>query len=81
MINRGEKQLTLKKKVGSNILVNTPAPKYMNQKEVITHLGHEKVFSILVEEYGLKPVRMEHKCHIYSTKHLEEKCIQFEQSL
>jgi hypothetical protein len=55
-----------------------PFPRYMNQKEVIDSLGHEKIFWILVEEYGLKPIREGHKFNIYSTKQVEEKCIQFE---
>ncbi|MCE9587334.1 MAG: hypothetical protein K8R57_03360 [Verrucomicrobia bacterium] len=55
-----------------------PFPRYMNQKEVISYLGHEKVFRILVEEYHLQPVREEHKCNIYCSKQVEEKCIQFE---
>ena len=58
-----------------------PYPKYMNQKEVIAFLGHEKIFWILVEEYGLKPIRQEHKCNIYSSKQVEEKCIQFEHNI
>jgi len=55
-----------------------PFPRYMNQKEVISYLGHEKIFWIIVEEYGLKPIRQEHKCNIYCSKQVEEKCIQFE---
>jgi hypothetical protein len=55
-----------------------PFPKYMNQKEVVAYLGHEKIFWILVEEYGLKPIRQEHRCNVYCSKQVEEKCIQFE---
>jgi hypothetical protein len=55
-----------------------PFPRYMNQKEVISYLGIEKTFWILVGEYGLKPIRQEHKCNIYCSKQVEEKCIQFE---
>jgi len=58
-----------------------PSPRYMNQKEVISYLGHEKIFSILVEEYGLKPIRQEHRCNIYCSKQVEEKCIQFEHNI
>jgi hypothetical protein len=58
-----------------------PFPRYMNQKEVISYLGHEKIFWILVEEYGLKPIRQEHKCNIYCSKQVEEKCIQFEHNI
>jgi hypothetical protein len=53
----------------------------MNQKEVIGYLGHEKTFRILVNEYGLKPIRQEHKCNIYSSKQVEELCIQFDHNL
>jgi hypothetical protein len=81
MITRGEKELRNKKKGHSNILVNTLPPRYLNQKEVIDYLGFEKVFRILVEEYGLKPIRQEHKCNVYCFKQVEEKCIQFEHSL
>jgi hypothetical protein len=56
-------------------------PRYMNQKEVIGYLGHEKTFRILVNEYGLKPIRQEHKCNIYSSKQVEELCIQFDHNL
>jgi hypothetical protein len=58
-----------------------PFPRYMNQKEVISYLGHEKVFWILVQEFGLKPIRQEHKCNVYCSKQVEEKCIQFERNL
>jgi hypothetical protein len=58
-----------------------PYPRYMNQKEVISYLGLEKTFWILVEEYGLKPIRHEHKCNIYCSKQVEEKCIQFEHNI
>ena len=58
-----------------------PFPRYMNQKEVISYLGHEKIFSILVQEFGLKPIRQEHKCNVYCSKQVEEKCIQFEHNL
>jgi hypothetical protein len=58
-----------------------PFPKYMNQKEVVSYLGHEKIFWILVEEYGLKPIRQEHRCNVYCSKQVEEKCIQFEFNL
>ncbi len=53
-------------------------PRYLNQKEVIAYLGHEKIFSILVDEYGLSPIRQEHKCNIYCSKQVEEKCLQLE---
>ena len=55
-----------------------PFPKYMNQKEVIAFLGHEKIFWILVKEYGLKPLRQEHRINIYCCKQVEEKCTMFE---
>jgi hypothetical protein len=55
-----------------------PFPKYMNQKEVIAYLGHEKIFWILVKEYGLKPLREEHRINIYCCKQVEEKCTMFE---
>jgi len=55
-----------------------PFPRYMNQKEVIAYLGHEKIFWILVEEYGLVPIRQQHKCNIYCSKMVEEKCVMFE---
>lgn len=57
-----------------------PFPRFMNQKEVIDYLGLEKTFWILVSEYGLKPIRQEHKCNIYSSKQVEELCIQFERN-
>ena len=50
----------------------------MNQKEVIVHLGLKKAFEILVDEYGLKPIREEHKCNIYSVKQVDELSSQFE---
>jgi hypothetical protein len=56
-------------------------PRYMNRKELISYLGHEKIFNILVEEYGLRPFRQEHKCSIYCTKDVEQKCIQFERNI
>jgi hypothetical protein len=52
-----------------------PFPKYMNQKEVIAYLGHEKIFWILVNEYGLKPIRQEHRLNIYCSKQVDEKCV------
>jgi hypothetical protein len=52
-------------------------PKFMNQKEVIVHLGLKKAFEILVDEYGLKPIREEHKCNIYSVKQVDELSSQF----
>jgi ribosomal protein S25 len=55
--------------------------KYLNQKEVIAYLGHEKIFWILVDEYGLKPIRQEHRCNIYCSKQLEEKCTMFEHNI
>jgi len=58
-----------------------PKSRYLNQKEVIKYLGHQKVFKILVEEYDLKPVRQEHKCTIYSLKQVEEKCIQLDHNI
>jgi len=58
-----------------------PFPRYMNQKEVINYLGHEKVFLILVEEYGLKPIRQEHRINIYCSKQVEEKCTMFEHNI
>jgi hypothetical protein len=55
-----------------------PFPRYMNQKEVISYLGHEKIFWILVEDYGLKPIRQEHRLNIYCSKMVQEKCVMFE---
>jgi hypothetical protein len=52
-----------------------PFPKYMNQKEVIAYLGHDKIFWILVNEYGLKPIRQEHRLNIYCSKQVDEKCV------
>ena len=50
----------------------------MNRKELISYLGHKKIFSILTDEYGLKPIRQEHRLSIFCLKQVEEKCIQFE---
>jgi hypothetical protein len=58
-----------------------PFPKYMNQKEVIAYLGHEKIFWILVNEYGLKPIRQEHRLNIYCSKQVDEKCVMLELNL
>jgi hypothetical protein len=58
-----------------------PFPRYMNQKEVINYLGHEKIFWILVEEYGLKSIRQEHRINIYCSKQVEEKCTMFEHNI
>ncbi|MCX8492954.1 MAG: hypothetical protein ORN23_01830 [Chthoniobacterales bacterium] len=53
-------------------------PRYLNQTEVISYLGHKKIFWILVDEYGLKPIRTEHKCNIYCFQQVDEKCRMFE---
>lgn len=52
--------------------------RYVNQKEIIHYLGKEKVFWILVEEYGLEAIREEHKCNIYLSKDVLEKCQMFD---
>ena len=52
--------------------------RYVNQKEVIHYLGKEKVFWILVEEFGLVALREEHKCNIYLSKDVLEKCQMFD---
>lgn len=61
-----------------NMVPWKPFPRYLKQRDVISYLGIEKTFWILVEEYGLKPVRQEHKCNIYCSKQVEEKCVMFE---
>ena len=58
-----------------------PFPRYMSQKEAIAYVGHERIFWILVDEYGLTPIRKEHKLSIYCSKQVEEKCIQFEHNI
>ena len=73
-------KLNLNYKSNNYIDINS-FPRYLNQKEVIAYLGHEKVFCILVDEYGLKPIRTEHKCNIYCSKQVDEKCIQFEHNI
>jgi hypothetical protein len=67
--------------IREKIVTTKTFPRYLNQKEVVTYIGHEKVFRILVDEYGLKPIRQEHKCSIYCAKEVEEKCIMFERNL
>lgn len=56
-------------------------PRYFNKAECISYLGKEAAFRILVNEYGLEPVRYIHKGNLYCTKHLEELCIQFENNI
>ena len=56
-------------------------PRYFNREECISYLGKETVFKILVNEYGLEPIRNMHKGNIYCTKHLENLCIQFENNI
>ena len=56
----------------------TDKPRYLNQTEVISYLGHKKIFWILVDEFGLKPIRTEHKCNIYCFQQVDEKCRMFE---
>jgi hypothetical protein len=53
----------------------------MNQKEVISYLGSKKTFRELVDDYGLKPIRQEHKYTIYSVKQVDELCSQFDHNL
>jgi hypothetical protein len=77
-----EHETTLQKVIRRNEAFQLkPFPRYMNQREVINYLGHEKVFLILVEEYGLKPIRQEHRINIYCSKQVEEKCTMFEHNI
>lgn len=80
LLTRYEKQLQDTIRRNEQVSLKT-FPRYMNQKEVIAYLGHKKTFEILVDEYGLKPIRQEHKCNIYSSKQVEELCIQFDHNL
>ncbi len=43
-----------------NIVKKKPFPRFLNQVEVIEYVGKEKIFRILVEEYGLKPIEQTH---------------------
>ena len=56
-------------------------PRYFNKEECISYLGKESAFKILVNEYGLKPIRNMHKGNLFCTKHLEDLCIKFENNI
>jgi len=79
LIKHDNKENYSKQKNKSKLVENiTDKPRYLNQKEVILYLGHEKIFWILVDEFGLKPIRTEHKCNIYCFQQIDEKCRMFE---
>jgi hypothetical protein len=56
-------------------------PRYLIKKEVIDYLGKESVFKTLCSDYGLKPIREKHKETLYSSRELEDLCIQFEKNI
>ena len=62
------------------IIKRKPFPRYLNQSEAIAYIGKKKIFDLLVQDYGLKPVMQTHKGTLYCSRHVEELCIQFEQS-
>ena len=62
------------------IVKKKPFPRYLNQSEAIAYIGKKKIFDLLVQDYGLKPVMQSHKGTLYCSRHVEELCIQFEQS-
>jgi hypothetical protein len=56
-------------------------PRYLNEVEVIEYLGKRKVFEILLKDYGLKAIVKGHRGNLYSFKHVEEVCLQFENNM
>lgn len=63
------------------ILQQKNFPRYLIKKEVIEYLGKESVFKTLCNEYGLQPIREQHKGNLYSSRHVEDLCIQFENNI
>lgn len=65
----------------SHFVPSNSKPRYLNKKEAVRYVGKEKIFDILCQEYGLKPIRESHKSKIYCFKQLESICIQFERNI
>ena len=80
LVNRSSE--LLKQNLQRNSIVQyQKIPRYLIKKEVIEYLGKESVFKTLRSDYGLKPIREKHKETLYSSRELEELCIQFEKNI